>query len=73
MVLKTSPHPNAAQLFAQLHGDREGQELSPSAGFGAAEHPALITNDGGSGSAKLTPDRDRVREECPLFPVGPTR
>ena len=47
MVLKTGPHPNAAQLFANYMVTAKGQELiTPSAGSVLPDVPGtLITND----------------------------
>ena len=59
MVLKTSPHPNAAQLFANFMVTAQGQELiTPSAGSVLPGIPGtLITNDKVrvQDPAKLTP------------------
>jgi iron(III) transport system substrate-binding protein len=60
MVLKTGPHPNAAQLFANYMVTAKGQELiTPSAGSVLPDIPGtLITNDKVrvQDPAKLTPD-----------------
>jgi iron(III) transport system substrate-binding protein len=60
MVLKTGPHPNAAQLFANFMVTEKGQELiTPSAGSVLPNVPGtLITNDKVrvQDPSKLTPD-----------------
>jgi iron(III) transport system substrate-binding protein len=60
MVLKTGPHPNAAQLFANFMVTAQGQELiTPSAGSVLPNIPGtLITNDKVrvQDPSKLTPD-----------------
>lgn len=60
MVLKTGPHPNAAQLFANFMVTAKGQELiTPSAGSVLPNVPGtLITNDKVrvQDPSKLTPD-----------------